>query len=115
MNPMIELRGVVTDSCIYFLVPNSASYNGGVDLEKLEDLGFDCFLSFDNVNCKNNKIFVDCTGAKYPKIKILTESILSTVMPISNVEVEIVRRYTIFQWVGFSFICLHRKIKELLR
>ena len=114
MKAMIELRGTITNSVIYFSAPTTIMYSNqfDIDIENLKSLGFDVFVNCRNENMKDNVIFTNCSKKETAEVQIKTQDITAIIKPVCNVEVKIIRDYNLFQWIGFGALSLYRMIKR---
>lgn len=105
---MVNLSGEITKSHVIIKIPKKFCTNGKIDFKKLNNLGFyhpayieslyECRLDIEPSNHEN------------AKVKIKTKNIDAAINVTCNVEVEIKRDYSLFQWFGFGALWLHRKI-----
>ena len=105
---MINMSGTITNCDIKILVPKSLSLDGGVNLSKLEDLGFDCFFKIDNTDFNRCNFCIITSNKEFPEVYIISKDFRSIISPICDVKFTVSRCYSLFQWVGFLFLRLYR-------
>lgn len=110
MKFMFDLKGDVTHCKIYFRAPKCVDDTGNLDMEILKEMGFDGFINLDG-GIHFCEIFFSRGKNSEPEIEILSTNYKSTIKPFSNVNVNMHRSYSLYDWVKFWLYRLWKKIK----
>ena len=111
MKAMIELSGEITNSVIYLAAPTTIADTNGLDCNKLQNLGFDCFAHVDDTQIQGLEMQMCQSKKEVAEVRIITQDFTSVIKPKCNVDVKIIRDYGILQWIGFGALWLYRQIK----